>query len=179
MFTAPRILSASGRSGVAALAIFALGLAAGVALGPVTSSRSSQTEPPRPARTIAIDTPTTLRAGHPVEVLRVIDGDTFEARVRVWPGMEITTKVRLRGIDAPELSRAQCEDERLKAIAARDALAAILAQGDVGVSAIALDKYGGRVLADASTRATPNVSAALLGANLVRRYSGGRRETWC
>ena len=46
---------------------------------------------------------TPLHGGYPVEVLRVIDGDTFEARVRIWPGMDVTTKVRLRGIDAAEL----------------------------------------------------------------------------
>jgi endonuclease YncB( thermonuclease family) len=35
------------------------------------------------------------------DVLRVIDGDTFEARIRIWPGHDVTTKVRLRDIDAP------------------------------------------------------------------------------
>jgi hypothetical protein len=35
----------------------------------------------------------------PAEVLRVIDGDTFEARVRVWPGFDIAIEVRRRGID--------------------------------------------------------------------------------
>ena len=25
---------------------------------------------------------------HPAEVLRVIDGDTFEARVHLWPGLD-------------------------------------------------------------------------------------------
>jgi len=125
-------------------------------------------------------TPTLLlRSGHPAEVSRVIDGDTFEARVRVWPGIEITTKIRLRGIDAPELTRAQCAAEREKAIAARDALQAILDQGEVGVSSVTYDKYGGRVLADASTRTTPDIAAALLGADLVRRYDGGRRAPWC
>jgi len=33
-------------------------------------------------------------ASHPAEVLRVIDGDTFEARVHLWPGLDITTKIR-------------------------------------------------------------------------------------
>ncbi len=120
-----------------------------------------------------------LRSGYPAEVLRVIDGDTFEARVRVWPGIEITTRVRLRGIDAPELSRAQCAAEREKAVAARDALQAILDEGDVAISAVGYDKYGGRVLADASTRVTADIAAALLGADLVRRYDGGRRAPWC
>ena len=96
----------------------------------------------------------------------------------MWPGLETVTKIRLRGIDAPEL-RAHCDEERTKALAARDALQTILDQGDVGVSAVTLDKYGGRVVAGASTRATQDVSAALLGTDLVRPYSGGRRETWC
>src|SRR4051812_3233463 len=47
----------------------------------------------------------------PVEVLRTIDGDTFLARVRLRePDRTIVTKVRLRGIDAPEL-KAGCEQE--------------------------------------------------------------------
>ena len=115
---------------------------------------------------------------HPAEVLRVLDGDTFEARVHLWPGLEVTTRVRLRGIDAPEL-KARCGEERAKAEAARDALRILLDQGDVGISSVTLDKYGGRVLADASTRATPDVSSALLGAGAVRRYSGGQRQGWC
>jgi endonuclease YncB( thermonuclease family) len=115
---------------------------------------------------------------HPAEVLRVLDGDTFEAQVNLWPGLAITTRVRLRGIDAPEM-KARCGEERAKAEAARDALRTLLDQGDVGISRVSLDKYGGRVVADASTRATPDVSAALLDAGLARPYSGGRRDGWC
>jgi endonuclease YncB( thermonuclease family) len=116
---------------------------------------------------------------HPAEVLRVLDGDTFEARVRVWPGIEITTKVRLRGIDAPELGGARCPEERAKAELARDALKDMLAAGDVAVMRVGLDKYGGRVLADAATRATPDVSAAMLAKGFARAYAGGRRDPWC
>jgi endonuclease YncB( thermonuclease family) len=179
MVTIARLLSASRYANALLLAlVFALGLAVGAALGPVAATRGGEAREPLSARTGEASAPSTLRAGHPVEVLRVLDGDTFEARVRLWPGLEITTKVRLRGIDAPEL-RARCDEERAKAIAARDALQAILDQGDVGISTVTLDKYGGRVVADASTRATPDVSAALLGAGLARSYGGGRRETWC
>jgi endonuclease YncB( thermonuclease family) len=115
---------------------------------------------------------------HPAEVLRVLDGDTFEARVNLWPGLEITTRVRLRGIDAPEM-KARCGEERIKAEAARDALRNLLDQGEVSISHVTLDKYGGRVLASASTQATPDISEALLNAGAVRPYSGGRREGWC
>src|SRR3954465_9784076 len=44
---------------------------------------------------------------HPVDVIRTIDGDTFEARVHLEPGLDLNTRVRLRGIDAPEL-KASC-----------------------------------------------------------------------
>ena len=184
MFSEKRLLSATHfRGGVVLAATFALGLAVGATLDLVTVSRGGQTgevSPPHVETTAAPNASQTivLRAVYPAEVLRVIDGDTFEARVRLWPGLETVTKIRLRGIDAPEL-RARCDEERSKALAAREALQTILDQGSVGVSTVTLDKYGGRVVADVSTRATPDVSAALLGAGLARVYGGGRRETWC
>jgi endonuclease YncB( thermonuclease family) len=106
--------------------------------------------------------------------LHVLDGDTFEARVYLWPGLNITT----RGIDAPEL-KARCMEERVKAEAARSAFRAMLDQGQVGITAVTLDKYSGRVLAEASTFSTPNVAVELLNAGYVRPYDGARRETWC
>src|SRR5262249_46070067 len=66
-----------------------------------------------------------LTSVYAADLLRVIDGDTFEARIHVWPGLDVTTRVRLRGIDAPEL-HAQCPQERTKAEAARSALAGLL-----------------------------------------------------
>jgi endonuclease YncB( thermonuclease family) len=115
---------------------------------------------------------------HPADVLRVIDGDTFEARVHLWPGLDVTTKIRLRGIDAPEL-KARCPAERAMAEAARDALADMLAEGAVGISAVTPDKYGGRVVADAATRSVGSVSAELQAQGLARSYGGGRRRGWC
>jgi endonuclease YncB( thermonuclease family) len=158
-----------GSALVLAAVCFAAGLAAGALVMPVGASIEPATREP---------TITTLRSGHPAEVVRVLDGDTFEARVRIWPGMEVTTRVRLRGIDAPEM-QARCEAERVKAVAARDALTKILGEGTVGVSHIGQDKYGGRVDADVSTAKTSDVSAMLLERGVVRRYSGGRRESWC
>ena len=58
-------------------------------------------------------------------VTRVIDGDTFEARIHIWLGQESLTLVRLRGIDAPEL-RGKCPNESEAAKAARDHLAVLL-----------------------------------------------------
>jgi endonuclease YncB( thermonuclease family) len=115
---------------------------------------------------------------HPVDVIRTIDGDTFEARVHLSPGLDPTTRVRLRGIDAPEL-RAACPRELQMAEAATDALRALLGQGEVTISNIGPDKYNGRVDADVATRMTPNVSAAMLAAGHARSYNGGHRSGWC
>ena len=156
-------------AGVLTLGVFAGGLIDAVFTGPPVMAD--------PARFV-VPSPDRVRAGQPADVLRVLDGDTFEARVHVWPGIEITTKVRLRSIDAPEL-RARCPEERIRAEAAREALQVILAEGDVMVVRVGLDKYGDHVLADAGTRTTPDVAALLLARGLVRHYAGGRRESWC
>jgi endonuclease YncB( thermonuclease family) len=115
---------------------------------------------------------------HPVDVIRTIDGDTFEAKVHLWPGLDMTTRVRLRGIDAPEL-KAACPQELQMAEAASDALRDLLSQGDVAIYNIGPDKYYGRVVADVATKRTENLSAALLAAGHVRSYGGGRRSGWC
>ena len=157
MFTTAKSFAMPQRGGalLLAAATFAAGLTAGALIAPVNAQRGEagatiQTREPQPA--------SALRSGHPAEVVRVIDGDTFEARVRIWPGMDITTRVRLRGIDA---------------------LTRLLAEGSVGISRVGQDKYGGRVDADVSTARTPNVSEALFDGGYARRYSGGRRASWC
>ena len=108
------------------------------------------------------------------DVLRVIDGDTFEARVRLRSGLEVTTRVRLRRIDAPEL-HARCAREYLKAEAARAALQRILSSGGVTVSEVGRDKYRGRIDAAVATRNIADVSAAMLKGGFARSYDGGRR----
>ena len=115
---------------------------------------------------------------HPVDVIRTIDGDTFEARVHLSPGLDLTTRVRLRGVDAPEL-KAACAGELELAEAAGAALRGLLGEGGVTIYNIGPDKYHGRVVADAATRRTDNVSAALLAAGHARGYVRGRRGAWC
>ena len=176
---------------LAAGAMFALGLTAGVAMRPALTPHASEpalAAAPRseaggePADATLADTTLAKRLNpsltYPAEVIRVIDGDTFQARVRVWPGLDVDTKVRLRGIDAAEL-HARCAGELAQAQAARAALETILAEGGVALSHVGIDKYGGRVDAAASTRSTADVSAALLNGGFARAYDGGRRGSWC
>jgi endonuclease YncB( thermonuclease family) len=178
----PLSFTVSGRRGgglFAAAMIFAFGCAAGAALRPTLTPQvaapvaaalaaSAERQPPRSNPQLA----------YPAEVVRIIDGDTFEARVRVWPGLDVDTKVRLRNVDAPEL-HARCTDELAKAQAARTALTTMLAAGGVTVSQVGIDKYGGRVDALVATREIADVSTALLNGGFARAYDGGRRGSWC
>jgi endonuclease YncB( thermonuclease family) len=135
-----------------------------------------------PSRSFDADSPWrdagNIAAPRPVTVTRTIDGDTFEARVALSSGATITTHVRLRGIDAPEL-HARCAGEFRGAVAAADALDKLLHEGGVMISNIGQDKYPGRIDADVATSQTPNVSAALLAGGYGRPYDGGHRESWC
>jgi endonuclease YncB( thermonuclease family) len=169
----------------AALLVFAAGFMAGAIVRPVRplpsaasieSSQATFNDAAALSPSAAIVPTADATLVYPAEVLRVIDGDTFEARVHVWPGLDVNTKIRLRNIDAPEL-HARCADEAAKAQAARTALETMLAP--VTVSRIGIDKYGGRVDALAATRDTPDISTALLTGGFARSYDGGRRGSWC
>ncbi|AND93635.1 MULTISPECIES: thermonuclease family protein [Bradyrhizobium] len=113
----------------------------------------------------------------PVDVIRTIDGDTFLARVHQQGGRDLVVRVRLRGIDAPEM-KASCQEELDKAEAATDALRNLLGQGGVTITNLGPDKYG-RVLADVATKRAANVSAVLLAGGYARSYNGGHRDGWC
>jgi endonuclease YncB( thermonuclease family) len=112
------------------------------------------------------------------EVVRIIDGDTFVARMHTGPGGAVETRVRLRSIDAAEL-HARCSKELRLALAARAALQRLLAEGSVMLSHVGPDKYPGRIDANVTTRNNVDVSAAMLSGGFARAYDGGRRGSWC
>ena len=156
----------------------------GVAVVVVLTFRHGKNWPvPHPADERAQDAEIILQhSGNPddrlqVDVVRTIDGDTFLARVRQRDGRDLVARIRLRGIDAPEM-KASCQDELNKAEAATDALRNLLGQGGVTIYNLGSEKYG-RVLADVGTRRTANVSAAMLAGGYARSYNGGHRDGWC
>jgi endonuclease YncB( thermonuclease family) len=91
----------------------------------------------------------------------------------------VVTRIRLDGVDAPEL-RGKCDEERRAAGAARAFLAERLGH-DAAVSLrdVRHGKFAGRVLARVETAAGEDLGTVLLGAGLARRYDGGRRAGWC
>ena len=112
-------------------------------------------------------------------VLTVIDGDTIAVQARIWLGQAIETRVRLAGIDTPEL-RGACDAERDLAARARGLLAEHLSGGRVILTEIRYGTYAGRVVARVSTTDTPDIAGSLIAAGLARPYGGrGPRPDWC
>ncbi len=114
----------------------------------------------------------------PARVLEVIDGDTILVRARIWLGQEVEIRVRLQGVDTPELGGA-CERERALARRARDFVRHQIGGGEVVLRDIQYGKYAGRVVARMSTAEGRDITTALLEAGLGRPYDGGRRSSWC
>jgi endonuclease YncB( thermonuclease family) len=81
---------------------------------------------------------------NPQAIRRVVDGDTFVAAVMVAPGFSRELKLRLRGLDCPEMSTAAGR-------AAKLFVDGLIKAGDEVVSTTKPDKYN-RYLADVFLR---------------------------
>ncbi len=131
-----------------------------------------------PAAAVRQDIPGPILA----RVVEVIDGDTILVEARIWLDQVVTTRVRLAGVDAPEMNGA-CDLERAAARAARAFLGGRIAADPDGARVVLhrvrWGKYAGRVLAQVSTPDGADLAAALVAAGHARPYAGGRRPAWC
>jgi micrococcal nuclease len=99
----------------------------------------------------------------------VVDGDTFRLGKR---------RIRIEGIDAPELA-GPCEAERRLAVVSRERLRVLLSDGAFTMTAQradARDKYG-RELRRLSRGGRP-LGPVLVGEGLARDYRGAKAD-WC
>jgi micrococcal nuclease len=110
------------------------------------------------------------------EIVRVVDGDTLEMDIDLWPSPRARSLVRLKGIDTPEL-RGPTSCERALAQRAKDYLAT-LAIGTAQVDLVEPDKFGRRMGGRVTARGVDLVSA-MLAAGHGRSYEGDRRKPWC
>ena len=135
-----------------------------------------------------------LPGPYQAEVISVYDGDTFTVQlqpgyglnVNIWPGLQyrlrlediqVTTAIRVRGIDTPE-RRGSCKEEKVKANVARAFVKRLVKDG-VTLSNVELGKYAGRVIADVTLPGGRSLTEELMNAGLGRPYDGGKRESWC
>ena len=113
----------------------------------------------------------------PFEVLQVIDGDTFRARVTIWLGQKVDVKVRLKGVDTPEMN-GKCAAEKQLARAAKKFTADWLAARPAQLIRVHYGTYADRVLATTMDKKGATLSAALLSEKLAKPYRG-RKVKWC
>lgn len=108
--------------------------------------------------------------------LCVVDGDTFRIGDR---------RIRLIGIDAPELHPARCDAERQLGEQAAAELQRLLSAGPFTMTARLdqpTDKYGRELMALGRTDAKGNrvsIAAEMIASGKARRYAGGLRQGWC
>lgn len=110
------------------------------------------------------------------DVIRAIDGDTIEVRAHVWIGLSMTSGIRLRGIDTPEMYGG-CPESKALATTARDVMIEI-AGTEVMLTNIENGKFAGRVVADVSANGI-DLGSEMVERGLARRYDGGARASWC
>jgi len=97
----------------------------------------------------------------------VIDGDTFSLG---------NARIRIAGIDAPEMHPPRCEQEARLGLAAQDKLRQLLSSGSVTISGTIHDRYG-REVRNVQVNGQ-DVGEAMISAGVARKYGSGRRP-WC
>lgn len=131
--------------------------------------------------TAAITTATATASDYPWAIAHVIDGDTVAVDASANMPVELANlKVRLRGVDTPEIGhRAECEAERNAADAATAFTKERIASAQtVVVRNPEWGTWGGRVIADLVLDGE-SLSSALINEGHGRPYDGGRRQGWC
>ena len=111
------------------------------------------------------------------ELVEVIDGDTFRAKVKIWLGQTVTVKVRLKGVDTPEMN-GKCAAEKKLAQQAKKFAADWLATRPAQLVNVHYGTYAGRVLATTQQPDGTTLSTALLSQKLAKPYRG-RKASWC
>ena len=116
------------------------------------------------------------------------DGDTcytsnLSYNGQSLPDMFSSMKIRLLGIDTPELNRAGCKLERCLARRAKQEMERIVESGNgyvLNLQKCKPDKYGGRIVCDILTRKGEVASELMLKTGLAVGYEGKKKDfSWC
>lgn len=86
-----------------------------------------------------------MSARHVATVVSVYDGDTITVDVVLWPGLTWRGKVRLRGVDTPEI-QTKSRAEKKRALLARDFVRERIGE-TIYLENVKLGNFAGRVLA--------------------------------
>lgn len=109
----------------------------------------------------------------------------MKLEIHFWPQHALTTNVRLKGVDTPELEKAKCLREKLLAEEAKSSIEGKFPVGSwVLVSEVEFDKYGGRYIANVerwlSERRKSASKELLDNERWAVPYDGGEKtKDWC
>ena len=112
-------------------------------------------------------------ARHP----RVVDGDTIEVDVMLWPGLSQRVSVRLMGVDTPE-TRTKLLCEKAMGLSSKRFVADFIQSKSLVVDNVIVGKFAGRVVGNILVDGI-DLSSELIKRGYGRGYDGGKRMPWC
>lgn len=110
---------------------------------------------------------------------RVIDGDTIECKIMMWPDMWTERPVRIAGIDCPETRGAKSAQERIAGDRAKKLVEDEFLGAPVILNNIDFDKYD-RILSPVSygDDFLASLDDLLLGSGLAIQYPSKGNKKW-
>ncbi|MGL4238041.1 thermonuclease family protein [Tabrizicola sp.] len=108
------------------------------------------------------------------QVTGIVDGDTFDLSCDGGPAVSS----RLMGIDAPEVDRAECPEERAEGLKSRRYLERLVAGGPVTSVRRGGQHPDGRTLVTVEIGGQ-DVAQAMLAGGVARPLSGEAYVDWC
>lgn len=113
-----------------------------------------------------------LSARHEATVVSVYDGDTMTVDVEIWPGLTWRGKVRVRGVDTPEI-QTKSKREKRRALLARDFVRKRIGK-TVYLENVKQGSFGGRVVATVRLRDGSDLAKVLIRKGHGKAYKRRR-----
>lgn len=108
---------------------------------------------------------------------RVVDGDTIDLKVSVWPDMHYKQRVRVYGIDTPEV-RTSRKCEKFDGLRASALIKDLLPVGSlVQLEVLGVGKFG-RPLGNVKTMSGVDIGTLLIESDLAYPYFGEKKKVW-
>lgn len=113
-----------------------------------------------------------MSARHVATVVSVYDGDTITVDVVLWPGLTWRGKVRLRGVDTPEI-QTKSKAEKKRALLARDFVRERIGE-TIYLENVKLGNFAGRVVATVRLQDGSDLAKVLIRAGHGKAYKRRR-----
>jgi micrococcal nuclease len=106
-------------------------------------------------------------------ITNVVDGDTVDAEIDLGFNIKWSNRLRLNGIDTPEL-HSSCQQIRKQAVMAKEYLASLVLNQNVTIQSFGQEKFG-RYLADIYVNGE-KVNQVMIDKSHALPYFGGKKK---